>query len=250
MRALGIKTKMVQLKYYGDDRDYFKYDLISFILKSGIFKQYGFVPMLTKHRYDNEGNIPPTPSDCKSKKLLNFISLHPKPDLNNWELWLKKYVYTYNCIQPINTNYFNDDNRIKYWEAHEEIISANNSLIFFDPDTGIQAGRASRIKTEEKEKYILNNEICTILDKLSHSSMFVIYQHLQWNSKKHEQDIKNKCNALSNIYKTINITMYREKDLSFILIAKNETLTKTVTNTLNTYKQKSTVSPRGIYQNA
>ena len=141
---------MVQLKYYGDDRDYFKYDLITFVLKNSDFKQYGFVPMLTEHRYDNEGNISPNPSDCKSKDLLNFIAAHSKPDLNNRELWLNHYVSTYNCMQPINTDYLTDSNRIKYWGKHDKIISTNASLIFFDPDTGIQAGIISRIKPENK----------------------------------------------------------------------------------------------------
>ena len=241
---------MVQLKYYGDDRDYFKYDLISYVLKNDIFKQYGFVPMLTEHRYDNEDNISPNPSNCKSEGLLNFIATHSSPDLNNWELWIKHYVSTYHCIQPINTDYFNDSNRIKYWKNHIEIISMNDALIFLDPDTGIQAGRVSKIKSEEKEKYILNNEIRTILNKISPSSMFVIYQHLQWNRKKHEQDIKNKCNALMEIEPTLNVSVYREKDLAFLFITKSSALRKTISSTLNAYCQKSTVSPRGVYQNA
>ncbi len=238
---------MVQLKYYGDDRDYFKYDLISFVLTNTDFKQYGFIPMLTEHRYDNEGNIPPAPSNCKSKELLNFIAAHSKPDLNNWELWLKHYVSSYNTLQPINAEYFNDSNRISYWEKRNKIISANSSLIFFDPDTGVQAGRASRIKSEDKEKYILNNEIHTILNKLSLSSMFVIYQHLQRNSKKHESDIKNKCGALTKLDPTLNISIYREKDLAFMFITKSIELSKRISSTLNAYRQKSTVSPRGVY---
>ncbi|MBU0464296.1 MAG: hypothetical protein KKE12_11900, partial [Proteobacteria bacterium] len=144
---------MVQLKYYGDDRDYFKYDLITFVLKNGNFKQYGFVPMLTEHRYNNEGNILPSPSNCKSKELLNFIATHSKPNLNNWEVWLKQFIAKYASIQPINTDYFNHGNRCKYWEKYKNIYSEDNSLIFFDPDTGIQAGRATRIKPGDRVKY-------------------------------------------------------------------------------------------------
>ncbi len=241
---------MVQLKYYGDDRDYFKYDLISFVLNKSDFKRYGYIPMLTEHRYDNEGNISPASSDCKTKELLNFIATHSKPDLNNWEIWLKRYVSTYNSKQPINTDYFNDNNRVSYWEKHKEIISANNSLIFFDPDTGVQAGRTSRVKPKDREKYILNIEIHSILSKLSLSSMFVIYQHLQRNSNLHEKDIKNKCSALKEIEPMLNISIYREKDLAFIFITKGVALSKTISSILNTYYQKSTVLPKGVYQNA
>jgi len=234
---------MVQLKYCGDDRDYFKYDLISFVLKNGDFKQYGFVPMLTEHRHDNEGNIAPKSSACKSKDLLNFIATHSNRDLNNWELWLNNYISTYNSIQPINTDYFNGGNRIGYWEKYKKIISAEKSLVFFDPDTGIQAGRKSRIEPEHKEKYILNTEIGAIISKLSASSVFVIYQHLQRNSKKHEQDIKSKCDELAKIDSTLNISVYREKDLAFLFIARGVK----IRGILNAYRQKSTVSPSDVY---
>ncbi len=241
---------MVQLKYYGDDRDYFKYDLISFILKNCDFKQYGFIPMLTEHRYDNEGNILPKPSNCKSKPLLSFIATHSKPDLKNWELWLKQYIPTYNSRRPINTNYFSDSSRVKYWEDHKEIISSSNALIFFDPDTGIQAGRDKRIKEDDKEKYILNNEIARILDQLSSTSAFVIYQHLQKNKNKREQDIKNKYNKLIKIDPALKISIYHEEDLAFIFITKSTELNKAIHSKLNAYNNNSTVSPRGVYKNA
>jgi len=70
---------MVQLKYYGDDRDYFKYDLITYLLKSLEIKNYGFVPMLTEHRDDNEGNVTAVDSGCKCKVLLNHIKEPPNP---------------------------------------------------------------------------------------------------------------------------------------------------------------------------
>lgn len=50
---------MVQLKYFGDSRDYFKYDLISSILEGMKIADYVFIPMLTNHRIDNEGNKTP-----------------------------------------------------------------------------------------------------------------------------------------------------------------------------------------------
>ena len=238
---------MVQLKYYGDDRDYFKYDLISFILEKSSFKNYGYVPMLTEHRYDNEGNITPNPSDCKSKELLNFIHTQSKPDLNNWELWLKQYVSSYDTINPANTMYFNNNNRTNYWAKYKNIICASNSLVFFDPDTGMQAGRITPIQETNKEKYILNNEIPNILAQLSTTSAFLIYQHLQRDSNRHELDIKNKINAISAINTDLKSAVYREKDLAFIFITKNDSIYKSLNDALIQYKNRSTVDPRGLH---
>ena len=44
---------MVQLKYFGDSRDYFKYDLMTSILEEMMLESYVFIPMLTNHRDDN-----------------------------------------------------------------------------------------------------------------------------------------------------------------------------------------------------
>ena len=238
---------MVQLKYYGDDRDYFKYDLISTVLEETGFDSYGFVPMLTEHRYDNEGNIAPEPSSCKSEELLAFICSHSKPDLNNWEQWFKRYTSSYATIQPINTTYIGNRKRNEYWSKFHQVISMPESLIFFDPDKGVQAGRKTRIKIEEYEKYILNEEMPHLLGSLSETSAFVIYQHLQRNSKKHEEDMARKIEAISNMGADITISAYREKDLAFLFIAKSSEIHEKIRLVLEKYSNQSTVSPRGTH---
>lgn len=238
---------MVQLKYYGDDRDYFKYDLISFVLEECDFDSYGFVPMLTEHRYDNEGNIVPTPSSCKSQELLNFICSHSKPDLNNWEIWLKRYVLSYTTVQPVNSTYFGNGNRNAYWSKFNHVISMPESLVFFDPDTGLQAGRKSPIKKEEYEKYILNDEMPDILNQLSETSVFVIYQHLQFNSKKRESDVERKIEVISNMAAGVKVSAYREKDLAFLFISKSRDVEERIRLALEKYLSQSTVNPRGIH---
>jgi hypothetical protein len=61
---------MVQLKYFGDNRDFFKYDLITAVFKHPSMRHYVFVPMLTEHRHDNEGKKPPRNRGDKSDALL------------------------------------------------------------------------------------------------------------------------------------------------------------------------------------
>ncbi|MDP6942217.1 MAG: hypothetical protein QGH51_09355 [Planctomycetota bacterium] len=238
---------MVQLKYYGDDRDYFKYDLISVVLRESGFRSYGFVPMLTKHRVDNEGDVQPSPSECKSEELLDFIRTHPSPDLNNWESWIRKYVPNYVTIQPINSTHICNQNRREYWSKFNHIIRAPKSLIFFDPDTGVQAGRKTKIAHNEHEKYILNDEMSKILSKLSDSSAFVIYQHLQRNSKLHGADIKRKINAISSMEPSIKVSVYKEKDLAFLFLAKDNQVYRRLVVALNKYNRGSSIKQRGLY---
>jgi hypothetical protein len=67
---------MVQLKYFGDSRDFFKYDLIKAVFERSSLCHYVFVPMLTEHRHDNEGKNPPRNRGDKSNDLFAFITLH------------------------------------------------------------------------------------------------------------------------------------------------------------------------------
>ncbi len=238
---------MVQLKYFGDDRDYFKYDLISFLLSKKIFSSYCFIPMLTEHRIDREGDIIPKSTPCKSVELLNYIKSHKKPDLNHWERWLNQFVSDYKTIAPVNTTYFTDQNRTKYWDKYEDIISSDNALIFFDPDTGLQAGRKSYIKKTDKEKYILNIDLPCLLEMLSDSSMYIIYQHLQRNRHRHSDDIKRKIRALENSITKLYAVIYYENDLAFVFICKNSTMLSMTKQTLAEYDSRSTINHRGFH---
>lgn len=239
---------MVQLKYFGDNRDYFKYDLISFVLSKNIFASYCFVPMLTKHRTDREGEVALKPSTCKSTKLFNFIKEHENQDLNHWEKWLKQFVPIYKTIQPVNYSYFADHDRSKYWEINREILVSDNAFIFVDPDTGLQAGRKSCIKKTDKEKYILNDDLFCLLNYLSDSSMYIIYQHLQRNRHNHVEDIERKIRVLGNFYPNLFVTIYYEDDLAFVFATKRNRIYHQVNKTIAEYHFRSSIEHRGVHK--
>ena len=111
---------MVQLKYFGDSRDYFKYDLITSIIELLKIQTYVFVPMLTRHREDREGEKPPRNKDGKSKKLLYFIEgCKTSKDLNHWETWLNSHVRKYKTVKPVNETFFEDSKRSTYWSVSD-----------------------------------------------------------------------------------------------------------------------------------
>ena len=113
---------MVQLKYFGDSRDYFKYDLITHLLRQGLFSTYVFVPMLTNHRIDGEGNKLPKYVEGKSRDLLSFIDACHSKDLDHWEKWLKSYVTAYKTIQPVNETFIRDGARPAYWRLFAGLL--------------------------------------------------------------------------------------------------------------------------------
>ena len=106
---------MVQLKYFGDNRDYFKYDLITFIFESSLLDRYVFIPMLTDHRNDNEGKKTPKYNGDKSLTLYDFINLCQEKRISKWKRWLSPYVTSYQTVEPVDQTYFLDGSRAEYW---------------------------------------------------------------------------------------------------------------------------------------
>ncbi len=135
---------MVQLKHFGNDRDYFKYDLITYLLKKRVASNYVFIPMLTKPRDDdNERKKKPKPIEGKSRELLSFIEKCDTKDLKHWKRWLKPHVKSYTTLYPVNEIFFEDDTRHQYWKKFEIILKTKNALIFIDPDIGLETGNTS-----------------------------------------------------------------------------------------------------------
>lgn len=230
---------MVQLKYFGDSRDYFKYDLITKLLKSGVASNYAFVPMLTNHRADGEGNKTPKHIGGKSSELLSFIDRCDSKDLEHWELWLKPLVEEYVTVHPVNSVFFEDKARNKYWEKYEAILKIKNALIFIDPDTGLETGKPSYLKKMGREKYILNEEIEKIFQALDETSVLMIYQHLPNNKHIHEESVHKKIKQAIKASGCPLILAYREDDLAFLFIAKNDAILLALREFLESYHENS-----------
>jgi len=226
---------MVQLKYFGDSRDYFKYDLITYLLESGVTSNYAFVPMLTNHRVDGEGNKTPKHIEGKSSELLSFIARCDSKDLNHWETWLKPHAKSYVTVHPVNEVFFDDGVRYKYWKTFEQVLRTKNALIFIDPDTGLETGKPSYLKKMGREKYILNEELSKLCKTLNTSSLLMIYQHLPNNKHIHEEYVHKKIKQAIEASASPFVLAYREDDLAFLFIAKNEALLLKLGNLLESY---------------
>lgn len=230
---------MVQLKYFGDSRDYFKYDLITHLLKKGVVSNYVFVPMLTNPKVDGEGNKKPKHIEGKSTELLSFIDRCDSKDLEHWEIWLKPHVESYVTVHPVNEVFFEDDARNKYWESFEAVLKTKNALIFVDPDTGLETGKPSYLRKMGREKYILNKEFAKLSQLLDGSSVLMIYQHLPNNKHNHEESVNKKIKQAIEASGCPSVLAYREDDLAFLFIAKSEAIFSALCNLLEIYHGNS-----------
>lgn len=230
---------VVQLKYFGDSRDYFKYDLITYLLKCSNLTNYVFIPMLTSHRIDGEGNKLPKEVPGKSPELLSFIDSCLTKDLGHWETWLKPFVSSYKTINPVNSIFFSNETRKEYWARLEDILPTKNALVFVDPDTGLESGSPSYLRKMGPEKYILNDELEYLFNGLDEDSILMIYQHLPNNKHIHKDSVKKKVNQALSSTSNAHVTAYREDDLAFIFMVKNKNLYVSLNSLLKKYHERS-----------
>lgn len=230
---------MVQHKYFGDSRDYFKYDLIKTVLENTALRHYVFIPMLTEHRDDAEGKVSPKDRGDKSPDLLRFIRSCESKRLKHWRSWVARYAESYSTVEPVDETYFSDDGRETYWKRYEHFLSMRDALVFVDPDTGLETGRPSYLRRMGREKYILNPELRTLIERLDPSSVLMLYQHLPKNKHLHGQSVNKKIEQVRSVSKLVHARAYREDDLAFIFVSKRESTDREIREVLATYFAES-----------
>lgn len=239
---------MVQLKYFGDARDYFKYDLITAIFEANILRNYSFIPMLTDHREDNEGNRKPVKRDGRSEKLYQFLTTRIGKSLDHWEEWLGQYVDSYHTVKPADQAFFRHESRDGYWQRFRPLAGIDKALIFLDPDTGLETGRPSYRAKMGPDKYILNGELEDIFQTLQPESAMMVYQHLPNDKRLHREATRKKLNQAKSVCLGAMTCAYREDDLSFVFIAKSAYLFRRLEDFLSMYHAKSREKYKEIVQ--
>jgi hypothetical protein len=239
---------MVQLKYFGDNRDYFKYDLITSIFEAKLLKRYVFIPMLTGHRDDNEGNMTPKLTGDKSVRLYEFIKICHYKSLDHWETWLTPYVFSYKTIKPADQVFFRDESRDEYWNKFEPFMNKSKTLVFVDPDTGLQPERKCYFKKIKREKYILNYELNKLFYWLDPSAILMIYQHLQRNEHQRHDAIQKKLLQVKSVCNIRFTCAYREGDLAFIFLTRSRKMFEHLLYFLDTYYERSLHKYKNIVQ--
>lgn len=229
---------MVQLKYFGDDRDYFKYDLITAIITSTSLRHYVFVPMLTEHRDDNEGNKLPKAFGGKRTDLLHFIGRCQYKSLSHWKRWLAPHVESYRTVEPVDKTVFSNETRPNYWPKFHSLVKQANTLVFLDPDTGLQLGRKTKIRKQDWPKYILDEDLVSLVGKLHPSSVLLVYQHLPRNMHTHRETLETKITMAQKLC-GVKVSAYREGDLAFVAISKRQQIQNEIDHVFSEYHEAS-----------
>ena len=209
--------------YFGDIRDLFKFDLIRHIMKSlPDLSGFTYVPMFSETGGKGGGHK-------KSTKDIPRALAAGKAGTQNRDLsalmeQLQDAGSTLEYVNGINSYFekeqiateifhktrFTHENRDHYFQ---NILShfPTRSLVFFDPDTGIE-------DDSQTEKHLLLYEVKAIHDVMDAGSILMIYQHIP--RVKRTGYIRNRCSQLEKLTGSVPVVI-TDNTIAFFFLVKN-----------------------------
>ena len=209
--------------YFGDTRDLFKFDLIRHIMNSlPELSGFTYVPMFSEAGGKGGGQK-------KSTKDISRALAAGKAGTQNRDLsalmeQLQDAGSTLEYVNGINSYFekeqiateifhktrFTHENRDHYFR---NILShfPTRSLVFFDPDTGLEEGLPT-------EKHLLFSEVKAVHDTMDAGSILMIYQHFP--RVKRAGYIRNRCSQLIKLTGSVPVVI-TDNTIVFFFLVKN-----------------------------
>ena len=222
---------------FGDTRDLFTFDLVRHIMKADpAFDRFTFIPMLTGADEGARGKKSGKTDLVKAKKSgkagsqnLELVAQMERLQEIEDDLDYFQHIRGYFNKEQIPAHIVSDQkfthqDRTRYFGSISSRL-LKNTLIFLDPDTGLEESRPS-------EKHLLFSEVKQIADRMDKNSVLMIYQHLP--RVKHDGYIRARCSRLSELTGLDPLTI-TDNEIIFFLLAKDQKLRTKVEENLERY---------------
>jgi hypothetical protein len=213
-------------QFFGDTRDLFKLDLVYHLMKKmPTLDSFTFVPMLTG-KDEKAGQMQSVKKDLgtavkkgragsKNKDLLLHMERLQKIDDDTEYFRVIQSLFKRENILMIvfDQTQFSHKNRRHYFNTLIEQFP-KKSLIFLDPDNGLEESNPSK-------KHLLFEEVKRVHNHMDDHSIMMIYQHFP--RKPHDEYIKSRCSQLNEFTRQDPVTI-TDNEIVFFLITKNPEL--------------------------
>jgi hypothetical protein len=176
--------------------------------------------MLTANDSTPEGNLAPFQCANRCCDLCEFLQSRraaQKKDIKEWRTFFSKHEIRYYPYCDSDSERFKHETRERYFGSIP-VKALVHSLIFFDPDIGIETGtKYMNKKGVDKDKYLFRSDIEVVARKASDDSVLVIYQHLQRNRNLVRRDIEDRGRKFARALRSPSIGYVWDRDLSFLV---------------------------------
>ena len=207
-------------QYFADRRDLFKYDLLLDLVEAHGGRRLTYVPMLTPNDGSSEGKL--SQADCRNRRRDVFDFL--KSCLDNEQRNIRKLRelipnFGVTFLPYRDDTVFTQEGRAEYFESVAS-DSLRNSVVFFDPDIGLETGTSSYMVRSGPEKYLLYAELSSVWSRMPEDSVLVVYQHLQKDATKHAGDVARRINDLRERLRAVSLAV-QSHDLAFLVSVRH-----------------------------
>lgn len=183
-------------QYFGDRRDLFKYDLLLDLVTAHGGGRLAFVPMLTPNDGSGEGQLKQADRRYRRGELFTFL----KTCLNTQQRDIRKLRelmprFGVEFLPFRDDEFFDPASRLEYFNAVPS-EHLRDSVVFIDPDIGLETGTHSYMRRRGLEKYLLYSELSAVWSRMQGGAL-VVYQHLQKDARKRAGDVVRRMNIVS-----------------------------------------------------
>lgn len=223
-------------QYFGDNRDLFKYDLITEIMLGmpGLEK-FTFIPMLTPNDVRGDGNdrdIRKAEAGFKNEDLVQFLkSTHLKKkeerDYRIIERYFGNKLLKTEIYAGHGKKFFSKKDRESYFNSIEPDL-LHNSLVFLDPDNGLEIKKST-------ERHVLYSEIEELFKKANQSKIVIMVIQF-FPREKHGVYIQRRLSKFSSL--NYRYAWIADSNTVFFLLTKHDKYLADIKNILKTYQMK------------
>ena len=166
-------------QYFADERDLLKYDLAIYLTEElpGI-ERFTFIPMLTANDGSSEGGQISYPRGVGRPALYDFLQDCLRNDTRQVsrlrEYFQDQHDFEYCPHGDTHDLEFTNSSREQYFKTIPD-RNLERAIILLDPDIGLKARSATR---GDLHKYLLNEEVKSVFNRMDERSVLIIYQHL------------------------------------------------------------------------
>lgn len=209
--------------FFGDARDLFKFDLVRHVMKAfPDLASFTFVPMLTEEDVPAARKKSPTRDLGRAQKegrpgtrnlelMVDMGRLQEIDDDLEYFHGIRSYFTKENIlVDVLHKDTFSHEHRMNYFNKVFEKFP-ENSLIFLDPDTGLEVKNPTR-------RHLLFDEVKRIYDRMDTRSVLMIYQHIPRVTR--AGYIKKRCNELAAVTGSRPETI-TDNEIVFFILTKN-----------------------------
>ncbi len=208
-------------QYFGDRRDLFKYDLLADLAGCLPDPRLVFIPMLTPNDDSGEGGLTGYSRGKRRGPLVDALRDAVASGTRNIQI-LRNLMPSFGVqfMPHRDADYFRDATRAEYFAAVPTQWLAG-SVVFFDPDIGLQTGTVAYMRRNGVEKYLLYADLRAVWDRATDGSVFVVYQHLQNDATKRAADVQRRLRDLTTHLALASAWAVQWGDVAFLVVVRD-----------------------------